>query len=212
VIKTIETKDTLVPFYRLYTPYSLRSKAEFSERYSTCTRTALAYTATGTHTYGRLFKLPIIPQGVFTSDTADITVKITVGLDNDIRSSTDSGPKFFLSHGQDGDYGMGFEMRDENIPCRGIEGSMENTLNNRYVHDQPSHSSKPIPEQFTMILNPSERWGSCYHSVDSGVISPTYFSRYRPYLTKGLHLEVYRESTSEQYTFNYIIVEVFENN
>ena len=204
----METKTALLPFYRVYTPYSLRSKAEFSESYSV-TRTALTFSS-GSTSYGRLFKLPLIPGNVFRSSLADITVKITVGLDNTIRNSADSDPKFLLSHGQDGRYGIGFEMRDDSVRCQGVEGVMGSSLGSRKTHNGASHLSEPLPEQFTMIINPSERWGSCYHSVDSGVISPTYFNYY-PYLTKGLYLEVYREHTGEQYSFNYIIVEIYGN-
>jgi len=210
VIKTVsvDTKVVLLPFYRVYTPYSLRSKAEFFEPYS-LSRTALTISSGG-RTEGRLFKLPLISKGVFKSNIADITVKITVGLDNSNRDAGDSDPKFMLSHGRDGYYGIGFEMRDESVRCRGVQGVMGTTLSSETTYSGASHISKQLPEQFTMIIKPSERWGSCYHSVDSGVISPVYYSRY-PYLTEGLYLEVYREGTSERFTFHYIIVEIYEN-
>ena len=210
VIKTVsvDTKVALLPFYRLYTPYSLHSKAEFFEPYSS-SRTALTMNS-GSRSHGRLFKLPLIAKGVFNSNTADITVKITVGLDNSVRETSDSDPKFMLSHGKDGYYGIGFEMRDENVRCQGIKGVMGSTLTSKTTYGGANHISEPLPEQFTMIFNPSERWGSCYHSVDSGVISPVYYSNY-PYLTEGLYLEVYRESATERYSFQYIIVEIYGN-
>jgi len=210
VIKTVsvETKVALLPFYQVYTPTSLRSKAKFCESYS-LTSTALTING-GSKSYGRLFKLPLIEKDVFQSNTADITVKVTVGLDSSVRDKGDSDPKFMLSDGRDGYYGIGFEMRDDSVRCRGVQGVMGSTLNSKTTYSGASHISNQLPEQFTMIFNPSERWGSCYHSVDSGVISPVYYSRY-PYLTEGLYLEVYREDISEQYSFHYIIVEIYEN-
>jgi len=209
VIKTTETQSTFVPFYRVYTPYTLRyrSNAEFFETLS-YTRTALTFSS-GSQSYGRLFKLPLLPWGVFhLSD--EITIKLTIGLDSGIRAS-DSDPKFIISNGQDGNFGLGFEMREEAIRCRGIEGTTGSTLQSRNTFPGAQHTSEVLPEQFTMILKPAERWGSCYHSADSGIISPVYFSRsLNP--SHGLYLEVYREGPSENYTFNYIIVEIYEYN
>jgi len=210
VIKTTETQSTFVPFYRVYTPYTLRylSNTEFFENPSTTTSTALTFFR-GSLSYRRLFKLPLIPWGVFhTSD--EVTVKITVGLDSGIRTG-DSDPKFILSDGQDGNSGIGFEMREEAIRCQGIEGTTGATLQSRRTYPGAQHTSEILPEQFTMILKPAERWGSCYHAVDSGIISPVYFSR-RLNLSRGLYLEVYREGATENYTFNYIIVEIYEYN
>ena len=59
--------------------------------------------------------MPLVPEGVFHANNADITVKITVGLDRAVRTgSQDSDPKFILSDGYDDSHdGMGFELRDE---------------------------------------------------------------------------------------------------
>ena len=110
MIKATETRSAFVPFYRVYTPYTLRyrSNAEFFESpASTTTSTALTFSS-GSQDYGRLFKLPLIPWGVFRNGE-EATVKITVGLDSAIRAS-DSDPKFILSTGHDRSRGIGFEM------------------------------------------------------------------------------------------------------
>jgi len=201
-----------MPFYQVFTPYSLRYKSTItaSESYS-ATRTALTFTSGGT-SYGRIFQLPLVPKGVFRSSYPDVTVKITVGLDNSVRTTHDSDPKFILTNGYVGNYGMGFELRDENGPhCQGIQGIVGTTLTSRTVFTGKScASSSPLPDEFTMIIKPNERWGTCYHASDTGIISLASYTR-NFLLRNGLYLEVYRESTSERYVFNYIIVEIHEN-
>ena len=210
VITSYESKTTYVPFYRVYTPYTIRSASTIYETYS-ISRTALTFSS-GSTSYGRLFKVPLVPEGVFHANYADITVKITVGLDRAARTSHDSDPKFILSDGYDSHYGMGFELRDENGPhCQGIQGRIGSSLDNRRTFAGKTSSSSILPEEFTMIINPYERWGTCYHASDTGVISLASYTCSYLTLTKGLYLEVYRESTSEHYVFNYIIVEIHQN-
>ena len=195
-----------MPLYQLYTPIDIRLKAEFTEFYDSFTTTAIIYNAGGTFS-GRLFKLNLLPPDLLSS-RADIVVVVTVGIDNTIRSG-DSDPKFFLS---DGTYGIGFEMREESSAdrCRGIQAIMGDTYTSYAPIDGANHESNFLPEQFVMTMKPSQRWGSCYDAIDSGVISPVSYTRSIS-LNKGLYLEVYREDTSEQYVFNYIMVEIHEN-
>ena len=194
-----------MPFYRLYTPRDIRVDAELTDAYYNYSTTAITFNG-GSLTYSRLFKLPLISRGLLTY-SANVVVKITVGLQNDIRSH-DSDPKFLLS---DGDYGIGFEMREEAVRCQGIQGSMGDVLSSRITRGGASHESSTLPEEFVLTIKPSRYWGSCYFAVDSGLISPVYYSR-RLNPSKGLWLELYGEHTNERYLINYIIVEIHENN
>jgi len=199
-----EMKKLYMPFYKLYTPRVIRSEAEFTTSYYNYSTTAITFAA-GSPSYGRLFKLPLIGSNVLTR-YADITVKITVGLQNAIRSG-DSDPKFFISDGQ---RGIGFEMREEAVRCQGMQALMGDVLTSRSVRGGASHQSSHLPEEFVITLAPRQYWGSCYFAVDSGLISPAYYG-YTLYLDQGLSLEVYAEHTGEQYLINYIIVEIHEN-
>ena len=204
-MRTSETSKLYVPFYRLYTPYDIRTKAEFTSRYTSYTSTEILYTTSGTTYNERLFRLPLIPGDIL-SRYADVIAVITIGLDKEKRSS-DSDPYFFLS---DGINGIGFEVRD-NPYCRGVQGIMGDVLGSRSRTSTPSvHQSSVHPEQFTMTIKPSRRWGSCYSAGDSGIISPASYTR-NIYSDQGLWLEVYRENTGELYSFNYIKVEIHEN-
>ena len=193
-----------MPFYRLYTPRDIRVDAELTGAYYNYSTTAITFTG-GSATYSRLFKLPLLARDLLTY-SADITVKITVGLQNDIRSH-DSDPKLLLS---DGDSGVGFEMREEAVRCQGIQGLMGDVLSSRSLRGGASHESSTLPEQFILTIKPSRAWGSCYFAVDSGLISPVYYTRGLD-LRKGLWLELYGENTGERYLINYIIVEIHEN-
>ena len=202
VQRTTDTKNTYMPFYRLFTPRGIRYNAEFTTSYYNYSTTAITFATTGG--YQRLFKLPLIPHDMLTY-SSDITAKITVGLQKAIRSY-DSDPKFLLS---DGTNGIGFEMREEAIRCRGIQGTMGDVLGSRLTRGGASHQSSTLPEEFVLTIKPNEYWGSCYFAVDSGLISPVTYSR-RIYPQQGLWLEVYSEDR-ERYLFNYIIVEIHEN-
>ena len=194
------------PFYRLYTPRGILSNAEFTTSYYNYSSTAITFEG-GDSYRQRLFKLPLIPHDLLTY-SSDITVKITVGLQKAVCDSADSDPKFLLS---DGSYGIGYEVRDNiGYHYRGIQGTMGDVLGSLSTRGRVPHQSYILPEQLVLTIKPTEYWGSCYFAVDSGLISPvTYSGRINP--QRGLWLEVYAESTSEKYLFNYIIIEIHEN-
>jgi len=193
----------IIPFYKVYTPSDIVSKAEFIvPHYNNAT--ALVFT-TGIASSSRLFTLPLLKANLLFAD-ADIVVEVTIGLDSGIRSG-DSDPKFFVS---DGINGVGFDLREEADRCRGYEASMGTIYSSVRAISGAAHSSSILPEQFVLTIKPSQKWGSCYNSVDSGVISPVSYTR-SINLNRGLWLEVYKEGFSEQYVFNYIKVEIHEN-
>jgi len=90
-----DIKKLYMPFYKLYTPRVIRSQAEFTSNYYSYSATFITFGPSDllfSSGYRRLFKLPLIGSSILTR-YADITVKITVGLQNAIRSG-DSDPKF----------------------------------------------------------------------------------------------------------------------
>ena len=193
-----------MPIYRLYTPNTLRTTAEFTSSYSYST-TGLTFNS-DTTAYKRLFKLSLIPAQMI-SRFADVTVVLTIGLQNSVRSS-DSDPKFLIS---DGKTGIGFDLRDTlSAQCRGVEGLMDETLTSYGYIGGVYQPTSTLSEEFVLSFNPSQRWGSCYYGGASGVISPISYSR-SIYLDQGLWLEAYREGTNENYIINYVIVDIHEN-
>ena len=71
-------------------------------------------------------------------------------------------------------------------------------------------ASTLLPEEFVVTLAPSRKWGSCFSPIGNGLLS---LATYTPEinLNERLWLEVYGEDVNEQYEFNYIIVEIHEN-
>ena len=205
--RTSEARKLYMPFYRLYTPVDIVEMAEFTSSYYNYTATAITFDRGSS--YRRLFKLPLLSGGILTNG-ANIVVKITVGLQNDIRDpGRDSDPKFLIS---DGEYGVGFEFRDESsVHCRGIEGTMGETLTRYSTKSGAAYSaSDHLPEEFVLTLAPSQKWGSCFSSIANGLISPALYNQHIN-LGEKLWMEVYAEGTTERYLFNYIIVEIHEN-
>ena len=198
--RTSEARKMYVPFYRLYTPVDI---AESSTGYYNFTETAIVF-GTGL-SYRRLFRLPLISGGILSSD-ANIVVKITVGFHNDIRTGHHgSNPKFLIS---DGEQGVGFEFRKtSSIHYRVIEGAMGETITVYSRKYGAFYPSDQLPEEFVLTLAPSQKWGSCF---SNGLISPATYVR-ELNLNERLWLEVYAENASERYLFNYIIVEIHEN-
>ena len=206
--RTTEARKLYIPFYRLYTPADIVERADFSSNYTSYTATSITFGTGSTSTYlRRLFRLPLMSGGILASD-ANIVVKITVGLDNDIRSD-DSDPKFLIS---DGEYGVGFEFREENsMHCRGVQGIMGDFIDKFSRQTGVTHSASTLlPEEFVLTLAPSRKWGSCFSPIGNGLLS---LATYTPEinLNERLWLEVYGEDVNEQYEFNYIIVEIHEN-
>ena len=174
--------------------------------YKTVTKRAITFDV-GSTVSGRLFKLPLLPPNLL-SDKADIVVVITIGMDNSVRS-TDNDLRFFIS---DGENGLGFEIREEPSAhrCRGIQAVMGNKLSSLNAYVGSPHNSTFLPEQFVFTLKPSQGFGSCYSAIDNGLITPVGYTRQMS-IDKGLSIEVYREDAHEEYTLNYILVEIHEN-
>jgi len=206
VVRTSEEKNVIIPFYKLYTPYDILGNAEFTTEYSQYTSTAIMFDD-DTTSGKRIFKLPLIPAGILYS-YSDITVIVTVGLDNEKRDNAkkyyDSDPMFLLS---DGETGIGFVVRDEldGSICNGVQATMGDTRSSVVGFSGSSHQYSSLPEELVLTLKPSQRWGSCFVAVNSGVISLVKYTR-SIHLDQGLWLEVYREDGGECYTFIYIKV------
>ena len=132
---------------------------------------------------------------------------VTVGLENGVRVSGDSDPKFFIS---DGERGIGFDLRDGAPRCQGIQARMGDVMSSSTFFNSAPAQSNILSERYIFTISPSQLWGSCHFGSDSGLVSPVSFTQYID-LSQGLWLEMYREDANEQYIINYINVEIHEN-
>ena len=194
-----------IPFYKVYTPFDFRSEADFIAS-SAVTGVAVFYN-TGGVTNGRILRFPLIPPNVL-QNGADIVAVITVGL-GVAGSNRGSDPQFYLS---DGITGLGFQKQEESTGnrCLGRQATMGNVLRSISPIRGATHISTSLSDEHVLTIKPQQFWGSCYNSADRGLIYPVRYTRTLS-TSRGLWLEVYRESTSDRYAFNYIKVEIHEN-
>lgn len=72
----------------------------------------------------------------------------------------------------------------------------------------PSNSA--VPSYYTLIFTPYPCYGACYTAQNGSYMNTGWF-RDQMVMTKPLSLVVYRQNSHEQYSFNFIIVEILQN-
>ena len=162
--------------------------------------------------YARLMKIPLIPTGTVSPD-ANLVVKMIVGTDKEIGQG-ESDPSYVISDGQ---HFIGAQIRDKKTyrtaaPCVNVEGSSRNFFGSRrYGSDLPKPSQSDYPGRFETWLNLSDRWGTCFVSLDGGFSREMTFQRkLNPH--NGLFLEIYADGSMEKVGIKYIEVSIEEEN
>ena len=86
-------------------------------------------------------------------------------------------------------------------PCylRPHEGSQENKL----------VTTRRVSPQFTLLFSPFYKYGACSSAQDGGYLNVGTFNK-QVDPTTGISLVVYRHDASEQYKFNYFLVETLQ--
>lgn len=163
-------------------------------------------------TYARLLSVPLIPPKAINTD-ANLVAKLVVGV-NKLMGLEDCDPSFVISDGQFFNGALLFDKNNYkvNAPCIGIEGSSGTVIGNRRVG---SHSPKsPVtvyPGRVEIWINLSDRWGTCFVSLDGGFSrETTYQNKLNP--TNGLYFELYSDHKSEEVGIKYIEVTIVQEN
>ena len=190
------------------TPSWLEAHASYIDNSRTITADQLTFNA-GSANYAALLKVPMILAGVI-RDSTPLTVDITVAHDVSIGQGSDSDIKYGVS---DGTKFIGFETCDKgnygkDAPCYGSEGKSGSTLSSRrHESVTPKPSDSFYLGQFVFTLKLDERWGSCYTAHDGGFVRTAAYNN-RLTFSKGLTLEVYKESAGERVGIRYIKVAI----
>ena len=157
-------------------------------------------------------KIPLIPAGTV-APNANLVVKLIVGTDKEIGQG-ESDPSYVISDGQ---YFIGAHIRDKNnyrtaAACINIEGSSGDVFGNvRYDSNLPKPSQSDYPGRFETRLSLSDRWGTCFVSLDGGFSREMTFQRkLNPH--NGLFLEIYADARNEKVGIKYIEVSIEEEN
>ena len=145
--------------------------------------------------------MPIIPAGRFTRNDS-IAIQITVVLNGGMLNQGDRDPDVGVTDGSTTNL---FRMLDisnypRGPPCNPLSAS--GTL-------QKTFSIGPVPDQFTFLLKPAERFGACSSTIRGGYVNVGIFNNQLD-LSRGINLQIRKEDSGEDYLFYYFLVEIFQ--
>jgi len=149
-----------------------------------------------------LLEVPLIPAGRYTRNKS-ITIQITAAIDGAmLNTRSDRDPEVGVT---DGSMENAFWIPDVNnyprwAPCHHISASesLARTL-----------TTGPVPDQFTFLFKPAERFGACSSALRGGYASVGIFNDQLD-LSRGIKLQIKRDHIHEDYRFYYFLVEIFQ--
>lgn len=161
-----------------------------------------------------ILRVPLIPKNHL-QDDADITVKMKVGAILPVRTQKRDPLSYMIT---DRRFCVGIQLVDPATygttgPYRAVEGEYSARRlrdPNTEVGGTVTSAANINPDQFEFMFKPSEYFGSAYCAIDSGhKVVAQYSDGLR--LGDGLFLDLYRYKSVEEYTINYIEVEIYSN-
>ena len=183
-------------------------------KYSTVTRPFTAHLEyleiqSGT-TRERLIQTELIAPNILTA-TDSVVVTLIIAMDTVLADSSDHDPIFGIS---DGTSFVGFQAMDkgnygDHTPCVHIEGDAKSKMLNIGNRDTKGTlvSSRAFSSEITIQVKPKSQWGSCHTEHDEGLVNIVNYQSKLDF-TKGLYLQMYRDTSSEKYRIEYIVVNV----
>ena len=149
----------------------------------------------------RLLEVPLITAGRFTRNDS-IAIQITAVMNGSMLNERDRDPIVGIT---DGSRINVFRINDINNypsspPC--FPASASGTLSKTF-------STGPVPDQFTFLLKPSERFGACSSAIHGGYVNVGIFNNQLD-LSRGINLQIRKEDSYEDYLFYYFLVEIFQ--
>ena len=203
-------------YHRFMTPNWLDKNAEFNCKREVVDDVRLTIGTDG-RKYENIFKLSLIPAG-FLKRKEDITVRMLVGIELPEPKPQPQPPDplaFMLS---DGSKAIGIQLRDPTRdygtkgPYIGIEGNPGRGLDSvtEMAQGVVTTTSRLNPDQFEIVIKPTQFWGSAYCAIDTGhKLCVTYFKELD--LSKEIKLDLYRDEPNEVYSINYIELWIYRD-
>ena len=160
-----------------------------------------------------VLQVQLVPPGALTNDDHKCaTVTMTIALDTVWADSRDHDPFFGVS---DGEKIVGFRVVDKGNyaagpPCYLTEADNINNVLANAVYNTAGpkpNSPKGYSSEVKIQIKPCEKWGSCHTEHDEGYVFIANYQRNLD-LTKGLYLDMYRNSPGETYRIEYIAISV----
>ena len=149
----------------------------------------------------KLLELPLISAGKFARDKP-IAIQITATMNGGMLNSGDRDPILGLTDGNTTNLFVINDIIQYPIrPCRLLSAS---GIPPKVI------STGPVPDQFTFIFKPAERFGACSTAQQGGYVNVGIFNNQLD-LSRGINFQIYRDNESyEDYLFYYFLVEIFQ--
>ena len=199
----VQEVQTILPYHQLMTPKWIHDHMIITGPHALYPQYIEFLPVTGAGGQ-RFLQLQLVPPNILTS-TDSVTVTITIAVDNILASSQDHDPSFGIS---DGTSFVGFiAYNSATSPCDHLEGSSGTTLTRTARLLGPTVNSRRYSSEIKIQIRPTEKWGSCHTEHDEGYTNIANYQHLLD-LTKGLHLEMYRDDIHERYQIKYLIVDI----
>ena len=145
--------------------------------------------------------MPLISAGRFARDES-IAIQITVSLNGRMLNECDRDPILGLTNGNTTNLFVILDITNyPTQPCRlaTTSGTVGKVLN-----------TGPVPDQFTFLFKPAERFGACSTAQQGGYVNVGIFNNQLD-LSSGINFQINRDDKiHEDFLFYYFLVEIFQ--
>ena len=181
------------------TPRYAQNQATFISAVANFSDTSMYFGTGGSNR--RLLEVPLIPAGRYTRNSS-ISIQITAAINGAmLNTRRDRDPQIGVTDGRTANR---FWMLDINnyrnrAPCQPISatGTLSKTL------------PGPVPDQFTFLFKPVERFGACSTAQQGGFTNVGIFNSQLD-LSRGIKLQLWQDQPHEDYRYYYFLVEIFQ--
>ena len=183
----------------LITPRYAQEHATVIGSYTTF-ETRSIYIGSGGQDADTRLQVPIVPAGRFSANTS-ATIKITAALNGPMlnQPSVDRDPQISIT---DGRIMNEYQFHDINnypglSPCLALSAS----------GTQKTLSTGPVPDQFTFLFKPAEKFGACSTAQNGGFANVATFNNQLD-LSLGISLRLRMNQAHEDIRYYYFLVEI----
>jgi len=165
---------------------------------STTFETRSIYLGPGGQDTDTRLQVPIVPAGRFSAN-ASATIKITAALDGVmLGQQIDRDAQIGITDGRVmNDYELVNGANYPAAPCMALSASgLRKTL-----------QTGPVPDQFTFLFKPAERFGACSTAQNGGYVNVDTFNSQLD-LSLGISLRLRMEEVNEDIRYYYFLVEI----
>ena len=174
---------------------------------NTTFETRSIYIGTGGRNADTRLQVPIVPAGRFSAN-ASATIKITAALDGTMLNqiSVDKDPQIGIT---DGNVANVYQIHDinnypdssHNYPDLSPCGALSATGTRKTL------PTGPVPDLFTFLFKPAERFGACSTAQNGGYINVATFNNQID-LSLGISLRIRMGEADEDIRYYYFLVEI----